>query len=393
MIILFCARPAHGHVYPLIPVAQAARTAGHDVHFATGGPFVERLRQLGIAAHDVGVSIEDGLRQLRTELSVERAPTRTDGRPDLAAGARLFIEILGRGTAADLSVLLSSITPDVVVYEQYDLGAAVAAHAAGIPVVCHSISPLLDEALLGATGAAELLERLWADYGVTSPELDLLGGDALIDIFPVAMQPPSVGRHPDRLRLRPGSFVEPGLTTPGWLGRSGRPLVYLTLGTIVATDHVLRPVIDGLARLDADVLVALGSASGAELGALAPNVHVERFVDQPAALRAADLAVHHGGSGTLLGALLAGTPQVLLPQGTDQFFNADLALTADLAAALEPASVSAATVAQAAESELGRLRPAAGRAQAELRSLPDADEVVAQLAARFGSRVTGTVCV
>ena len=61
---------------------------------------------------------------------------------------------------------------------------------------------------------------------------------------------------------------------------------------------MLRPVIEGLGTLDVDVLVALGSADGAALGRLPTNVHVETFVDQPAVLRHADLAMHHGGSGT-----------------------------------------------------------------------------------------------
>lgn len=32
--------------------------------------------------------------------------------------------------------------------------------------------------------------------------------------------------------------------------------------------------------------------------------------------------MHHGGTGTVLGCLAAGVPQVITPQGADQFFNA-----------------------------------------------------------------------
>jgi UDP:flavonoid glycosyltransferase YjiC (YdhE family) len=35
-----------------------------------------------------------------------------------------------------------------------------------------------------------------------------------------------------------------------------------------------------------------------------------------------DVAVHHAGSGTLFAALANGVPQLLLPQGADQFANA-----------------------------------------------------------------------
>jgi UDP:flavonoid glycosyltransferase YjiC (YdhE family) len=51
-------------------------------------------------------------------------------------------------------------------------------------------------------------------------------------------------------------------------------------------------------------------------------VHVERFVAQAQVLDRVDLVVHHGGYGTVLGALAAGLPKLILPQGADQFHNA-----------------------------------------------------------------------
>jgi UDP:flavonoid glycosyltransferase YjiC (YdhE family) len=382
--ILFSTRPSFGHVYPLMPLAFAARDAGHDVTFATTGPFVEQLRRLGFVVHEVGVTIESARDELVAALASASMPRSEDGRPDLSQGARLFIDGVARPTAADLTSLLPAIAPDVVVYEQYELGAAVAGHAAGIPVVCHSLSPQMPEGILSGEGALDRLARLWSDYGVLEPSLDVLIGDAYLDIFPSVMQPPAVIADPARIRLRPIPFVEPGATLPRWVGRSGRRLIYLTLGTVVATDEVLVPAINGLAGLDADVLVALGSAAGAELGALPANVHIEAFVDQPAVLRHADLAVHHGGSGTALAALAAGTPQLLLPKGADQFINADIMTATGLAAAIEPPAISKRSVADAAAAEIGRLRPAAFTTRAELLNMPDPSEVVTQLVARFG---------
>ena len=63
MKILFSARPAFGHVYPMMPLALAAREAGHDVQFATTGRFLAVLAGLGFRTHDVGLSIEEGARR------------------------------------------------------------------------------------------------------------------------------------------------------------------------------------------------------------------------------------------------------------------------------------------------------------------------------------------
>ena len=52
--ILFTSRPLAGHFDPLLPLAAAARAAGHTVGFATGDPAVGRARDLGYAAFDAG---------------------------------------------------------------------------------------------------------------------------------------------------------------------------------------------------------------------------------------------------------------------------------------------------------------------------------------------------
>ena len=361
--ILFSTRPAYGHVYALMPLALAARDAGHDVSIATTGSFLPKLAALGFSTHDVGITIEDARDRLLASLSTAEMPKEPDGRPNVEMGARLFADMIAPRTAADLEPVLARLEPDLVIYEQYELGAGVAAHAAGIPAVCHSLTQRLPDEVLG-----------------TSTAFDVFKGDAYLDIFPDALQQPSFLDHPARIPIRPVPFAEPGAPLPPWIGASGRPLVYVTLGTVVGTDDVLRPVIEGVGALDVDVLVALGSADGAELGSLPSNVHVERFVNQPAVLCHADLVVHHGGSGTTLGALSYGTSQVVLPKGADQFWNADAMTRAELAVVLEPAHVTPEAVACVAATELGNRRPAVEVMRAEIAAMPHPAEVLDQLA-------------
>ncbi len=58
MRILFRSLPAFGHLYPLMPLAMAARAAGHDVVFSTAGEFVGRLEALGFPVFRAGTTIE-----------------------------------------------------------------------------------------------------------------------------------------------------------------------------------------------------------------------------------------------------------------------------------------------------------------------------------------------
>jgi hypothetical protein len=254
MRMTFSVRPAYGHVYPLMPLALAARDAGHDVRFATTGRFLDVVRGLGFPTDDVGVTLEDARDQLLASVAATEMPRASDGRPDVEMGARMFLDVVAPRTAADLAPRLARFEPDAVVYEQYDVGAAVAARRAGITAVCHAVSPRLPERIIGML-ASDHLDRLWQAHGGGASPVDVFTGDVYLDIFPAGLQQPSSLDHPARVALRPVPFVEPGAPLPAWVGRKDRPLVYLTLGTVVSTDEVLRPIAEGLGALEVDVLL------------------------------------------------------------------------------------------------------------------------------------------
>ncbi len=384
MKLLFGSLPAFGHLYPLMPLANAARAAGHDVHVATAGTFRAKAAAVGFATHDVGMSIEQAVAQALERWDGASGSRSANGRPDPGFGVSIFVDVLAHRAAADLAPVLRAVRPDLVVYEQYDIGVAVAARAVGIPAVCHSISPFTPIAAIGEI-AHRSIERLWdvhAPGGGRS--FDVYIGDRYLDIVPDALQLPSFRNHPARRAIRAIPYAEPGAQVPNWLTDTDRPLVYLTLGTVVATDEVLAPAIEGLAQLDAEILVALGSAVGEDLGAMPTNVHVESFVDQASVLARADLAVHHGGSGTLLSAFALGVPQLLLPKGADQFENADAVAAADLAMVLEPAEATAGAITTAAKTALHEPRPAAERVREQIAAMPSPSDVLIDLCDEFG---------
>ena len=115
------------------------------------------------------------------------------------------------------------------------------------------------------------------------------------------------------------------------------------------------------------------TAIPAALGAVADNVHVERFVAQAQVLDLVDVVVHHGGYGTVLGVLAAGLPQLILPQGADQFHNATSLVDFGAARALRadeqlPGAIGAAVAALLAADASERV--AVADLQAEIAALP-----------------------
>ena len=388
MRVVFSSRPAYGHLNPLLPLATACRDAGHDVVFATGERALARLRALGFRAERAGISIDaaDAL-ALTDDPGLGELPRDQRWR----IGVAVFGDVLARRTLADLRPLLDAVSPDLVVYDETDIGAAAAAHGAGVPAVAHSLGRRLPDPIRRAVLAR--LASVMGELGLDALPGDLFETGAYIDICPPTLQDASAVEPGERIPLRPVAPREPGDAVPDWiLGARARPLAYLTLGTYVSGNVAsLRAAAIGLGALEIDTLVTVGpDGDPASLGALPDSVRVERFVPQGALLPHLDVVAHHAGSGTLLGALSHGLPQLLLPHGADQFMNAGALVACGAARRLLPEEITAQAVAEAVGALLGEpaYRLAARGLADEIAAMPDPAATVPaleRLAAAGGS--------
>jgi UDP:flavonoid glycosyltransferase YjiC (YdhE family) len=322
MRITFASIPGFGHIYPLMPLAVACQEAGHDVQLAVGEQFLGRLPVPTI-------------RGVPAELTMDAAWSETRRRhPDLhgpEASFAAFGDVAAEAVSALLTPLFVADPPDIVVYEAMNTGAAIAASIVRVPAVGFNIG--MTPALVGVMSERTLRYRSadWAAAGTTRP--------AALAIAAINPVPPTVSAVPfpaslgsagppiPEIAIRSVPYSEGLGTVPDWLLQSHtRPRVYITLGTVAfGAVEVLSRAVREVSRLDVDVLVAVGpEGDPSALGEFGANVHLERFVDQAAIWPYVDLAVHHGGTGTVLGALAHGIPQLILPQGADQFLNAAL---------------------------------------------------------------------
>ena len=119
-----------------------------------------------------------------------------------------------------------------------------------------------------------------------------------------------------------------------------------------------------------NVVITLGTnGDPAALGPQPANVQVHRFVPQAQVLPLCDAVICHGGSGTMLGALAHGLPLLVLPQGADQFTNADLLAATGASRTLlpdeaDPAQIRRCIVELLEDADLrAAARPAARRAR------------------------------
>ena len=162
------------------------------------------------------------------------------------------------------------------------------------------------------------------------------------------------------------------------------PTVYFTLGTIFHQESgdLFKRVLSGLTTLAVDIVVTVGDEiDPAELGPQPQNVRIERFIDADEILPQSSLVVSHGGSGTVVGALAFGVPQVLLPMGADQPLNADRCHDLGVAVILNASTANGSDIARAAKTVLEdpSYRVKASVLREEIHSLPGCEQAAVLL--------------
>ena len=381
MKIVVASIPAYGHLYPLMPLALACADAGHDVTIAVGPPFLDRLPLPTVPQQPVELDVGAAFAETR------RRNPGLEGR-ELTVG--MFADVTAEAVADTLLKLLEESRPDLVVYEGMDVGAGLAANVLGIPAVAYAIG-LTHMAYAMIHPAAIGYHR----DAVDRPRSAVARRHPVSGRGVAGPTPPSLRRFNGpfdvpKIPIRPVGYAESLGGVPGWLDEPKvRPRIYLTLGTVsFGAVEVLQRALDDVADLDVDILVTVGpEGDPAALGEVGTNVHLEKFVNQAEVLSRVDLIVHHGGTGTVLGALAAGIPQLILPQGADQFFNAQFLTEAGASRALrneeqQPGAIRGAVAALLSE---GPERAVAQQIQAEIAALPAPAEVVPELVAQAGA--------
>lgn len=383
--VLVTSTPGAGHIGPLVPLAAALQAAGHQVLWATATESCARVRALGFEAVAAGMGVGERTAALAPQMPEIMALDPRDRRSRLFAG--FFGEIAAPRMHRELGPVFDSFRPDVVIHEMSELAAAPMATGRGVPHVTVAFSGAIGDAVWAA--AQRSMHAIWLAEGVGNAGMPELLGALYLHPFPPSFGPPP--HHPNARLVRPG-WVDAADTTiePDWLRSLGvaRPLVYLTAGTEVAAQAApWAAAFEALAGLEVDAVATIGpTLDPVTMGAVPPNVRVERFVPQHLLLARASVVASHGGAGTVLGAALQGLPQLLFPIIADQWDNADAVSRAGAGVACELACRDAASLATALRRLLhdAVVHDAARAVATEIAAMPSAADHVQAIEALVG---------
>jgi UDP:flavonoid glycosyltransferase YjiC (YdhE family) len=325
--ILVTTQPAHGHFRPLLPLIAALREGGHDVRAAASAAFAHVVEAEGLRAEAAGLA---WLESDRSTIPRELLPS-----PDIttieAYFAHQFVRMTAERLARDVVALADTWRPDAILRETTEFGGLLAGQALAVPVVAvQAGSPsLITPSVLAAVGTAldevRLRMRLSPD-----PDLTSIRSEVTIAFAPPALHDPMTPLPNDFRSFHPGRSSGSGAAVPSPIRAwdASEPLVYATLGTVFNDPRRGLPffpvVIEALRDEPVRALLVVGpNVDPGSLGPLPPSMRALPYVPQRAVLDRCALVVCHGGYGTVLDAIDAAVPLVVMPFGADQYINGE----------------------------------------------------------------------
>ena len=364
MRILFSSVTAAGHLLPLVPLADAAADAGHDVAFLTGAEMAGYLGSRTLLPAGPGSA------ELRAES--QRRTGGGDPRHAGEAAVMLFTDARIDLTYDEALDQARRFAPDLLVCEALDFAGPLVAAALDVPWAAHaSTAPLpaeFYETLLARADAQRIARGL--------PQRQRV---ALADPLPDVLRSPADPPLPaDRIATRTVAYTGDRISAVAPELPVGRPLVLVTGGTSVREPDLLGVLAVSVAQEGFEVVVTVepGTLPGGT------GVHEIGFVPLARLLPELDALVCTAGMGTVQAALAAGVPMVLRPVMADQPWNAQRVASAGAGLVIDDPAEAGLTVRTVLTEP--RYRAAALTAAAAIRSMPAPEATLAGLLVKAG---------
>ncbi|MCA2175700.1 glycosyl transferase [Nonomuraea glycinis] len=315
--------PAISHILPSLEIIRELVARGHrvtyandplvaDVITATGAELVPYTSTLPVADHDwpddpiaaMSVFLDDNIQRYSGLKAVY------DDDP-----ADLYLYDIGgyagRALAESQGRPVAQLSPSMVAWKGYE--DEVAAQIWALP---------------GASAYRARFTEWLIQAGATTTDMERFSGHPprCLATIPRAMQPQADQVDPDVVTFV-GPCFGPRNDQGGWTRPADAANVLLiSLGSAYTRQpEFYRNCLAAFGDLPGwHVVLQIGKHTPvAELGDIPANVEVHSWVPQLAILEQADAFVTHAGMGGSSEGLFTGVPMIAVPQGVDQFMNAD----------------------------------------------------------------------
>jgi UDP:flavonoid glycosyltransferase YjiC (YdhE family) len=271
--------------------------------------------------------------------------------------------------------------PELIVAEMFDFVAPMVGAALAVPVATLAYGPAIRPETVEAV-------RVRAQERHRKHRLECPAPRWYLDTCPPSLQFDDWQAPETRIALRPEAHTGAVATPSGPdAGKSGRPLVLVSFGTIFVIPQIITPIVRELLGRGVDIRIALGPVkTAADFDLVSDHVEFAGFTPLARLLNGVDAVLTAGGAGTVLGSLAHGIPLVMTPQGADQPIHAGRAAAAGTGIAFPHGECAPEAVGDAVTTVLNQpvYRQAARRIAAEIAAMPSPAEVAETLVAGLG---------
>lgn len=325
--VLIATSPEKGHLNPMVGVAQWLRRLGHTVGWLCIPEPAPRLESLGVEV-------------LRLP-HIEAAPPGIETGGEALAKLVLDDVALGkwiRGLLLDAAPALlepvrqvvRAFRPDVMALDGMQYAAVLAAHTEGIPWAGVSSALTLLEPrpeiplLRNVRALQDDRQALFRHHGFDarfrtceclSPRLNVIFATE-------AFLGPDAGVPPHTLLVGPSTPPEPrGDEVPfPWERLGDKPVLYVSFGSQISYQPELFRLIAEAARpFGVTLVLCAGELAGTDFPSTLPgDVVAVPYTPQRQVLERAAAFISHGGANSVMEAMTAGVPMLLLPVCNDQ---------------------------------------------------------------------------
>ena len=337
MRVLAMSTPNPTHALPMVPLLWALRAAGHEVIFAGQPDVVGTARAAGIPAVTVGHLFD--AYEFFSGLPADRRPIEVGlgGHTPLAEWKNAAVPwVLHAKYLVDPYLELArQWRPDLIVSDPLEISSIIVGALLGVPTVHHrwGLEYLSTAALDLARG---MLHNRCVRMGL--PEGFPGAPTVFLDPLPASLSIPEVtaGRP-----IRPVPYNAGGQVPLDLLGPPQRPRICVTFGTATVRLNglpLVRHVIDAFDGVDdLEAVVTVDPADWDRIGLVPKTVRLVGHTPLVSILPDCTAILHHAGTGSALSALVAGLPQLILPQISDQAMRAEGLRAAGVAITLDEA--------------------------------------------------------
>ncbi|MEU7246208.1 activator-dependent family glycosyltransferase [Streptomyces sparsogenes] len=413
--MLFVTYPARTHFHHIVPVAWALRTAGHEVHVASGPELTDVITGAGLTA--VAAGSDEPLREKVNRFSETANRTgfqipdigMAEDRPEMLtleklkryhSGLAEILKVQNDSMIEDLVAYGRWWKPDLVVWEWLSNAGPVVAAAVGAVQARMSLIIEVDVRLRGHFLAAlarqapqdredpvaEWVNGWGEKYGFAFSE-EMFTGQFVIDQMVPSLQLESAVPHvPVRYIPYNGQA-----TVPEWCrAEPEKPRVLATFGVsmwsvmgdqLISTNR-LQDMLDSMADLDIELVLTLPERIEKRLRSIPGNTRIVPFVPLHAIVPSCSAVIHHGGIPGFSVSASHGVPQLMVSRAApDADLRGGLLEKAQAGLWLAPEEMTGETL----RDRLVRLlddpafRSGAGRLREEMLAQPTPNDAVAEI--------------